>query len=324
MKKFASLILALGLSLVAMAQNIPFKGVVLDGAGEPVVGAFVVEQGTQNGTMTGIVGDFSLNVRQGAVVEVSCLGYATRTVTVSTPQESAVIVLEDDTQMLEETVVIGYGVQKKSVVTASIAKVDSEALGLTAPTRVDNALKGLTGTKKYESVNAGGSVAFASTGMALDGTRLTHAADEYLFTVSAANGKYTIRNVATGTYLDGRTIVGEVLRSGVNAVPRGQTEAALSLGMRDGAVFFKIVFPQALRYVVPALISEIVIVLKDTTFAYVVSYADLMQNAKVLISNYDAMLSVYVLTALLYIAVNYVLNALSARAARRGLGRNAA
>ena len=98
---------------------------------------------------------------------------------------------------------------------------------------------------------------------------------------------------------------------------KGQTEAALSLGMRDGSVFFKIVFPQAFRYVIPALIAEIVIVLKDTTFAYVVNYADLMQNAKVLISNYDALLSVYLVIAVIYILINYLLNKLSVAIARR-------
>ena len=112
-------------------------------------------------------------------------------------------------------------------------------------------------------------------------------------------------------------IVAEVLRSGVNAVPKGQKEAAVSLGMRSGAVFFKIVFPQAFRFVIPALISEIVIVLKDTTFAYVVNYADLMQNAKVLISNYDALLSVYLVTAVIYIVINFLLNKLSVALARR-------
>lgn len=112
-------------------------------------------------------------------------------------------------------------------------------------------------------------------------------------------------------------VVAEVLRSGVNAVPKGQTEAAVSLGMRSGSVFFKIVFPQGFRYVIPALISEIVIVLKDTTFAYVVNYADLMQNAKVLISNYDALLSVYLVAAVIYILINYLLNKLSVAVAGR-------
>ena len=112
-------------------------------------------------------------------------------------------------------------------------------------------------------------------------------------------------------------VVAEVLRSGVNAVPKGQSEAAVSLGLRSGSVFFKIVFPQAFRYVIPALISELVIVLKDTTFAYVVNYADLMQNAKVLISNYDALLSVYLVVAVIYILINYLLNKLSVAVARR-------
>lgn len=120
-------------------------------------------------------------------------------------------------------------------------------------------------------------------------------------------------------------VVAEVLRSGVNAVPRGQTEAALSLGMRDWQVFYKIVFPQALRYVVPALISELVIVLKDTTFAYVVNYADLMQNARVLINNYDALLSVYLVAAIIYILINYFLNLVAATLAKRsGPSANAA
>ncbi|MCC8045098.1 MAG: amino acid ABC transporter permease [Clostridiales bacterium] len=113
-------------------------------------------------------------------------------------------------------------------------------------------------------------------------------------------------------------VVAEVLRSGVNAVPRGQSEAALSLGMRDRSVFFKIVFPQAFRYVIPAMISELVIVLKDTTFAYVVTYADLMQNAKALISNYDALLSVYLVVAVIYILINYILNRISVALSERG------
>ena len=112
-------------------------------------------------------------------------------------------------------------------------------------------------------------------------------------------------------------VVAEVLRSGVQAVPKGQREAAMSLGMRERSVFFKVVFPQAFRYVIPALISELVIVVKDTTFAYVVNFPDLMQNAKVLISNYDALLSVYLVVAVIYILINYLLNRVSDFAAKR-------
>ncbi len=110
-------------------------------------------------------------------------------------------------------------------------------------------------------------------------------------------------------------VVAEALRSGVNAVPAGQREAALSLGLSERMTFYKVIFPQAFRFVIPSLIAELVIVLKDTTFAYVVSCADLMQNAKVLISNYDAMLSIYLVVAVIYILINYLLNTLSEKIA---------
>ena len=105
--------------------------------------------------------------------------------------------------------------------------------------------------------------------------------------------------------------VAEVLRGGINAVHKGQREAALSLGFSENRTFFKILFPQAFKFVIPSLIAELVIVLKDTTFAYVVSFNDLMQNSSVLISNYDALLSVYLVTAIIYIIINYLLNKLS-------------
>ncbi len=106
-------------------------------------------------------------------------------------------------------------------------------------------------------------------------------------------------------------VVAEVLRSGINAVPKGQKEAALSLGMRETKIFFKIIFPQAIRFIIPSLIAELVIVLKDTTFAYIVNFPDLMQDAKVLISNYDALLSTYLVIAVIYILINVALNQLA-------------
>ena len=119
-------------------------------------------------------------------------------------------------------------------------------------------------------------------------------------------------------------VVAEALRSGVNAVPKGQREAALSLGYRETKLFYRIIFPQAIRFVIPSLIAELVIVLKDTTFASIVSCADLMQNAKVLISNYDALLSIYLVVAVIYILINYMLNRLSDRVARLLKGNGSA
>ena len=70
----------------------------------------------------------------------------------------------------------------------------------------------------------------------------------------------------------------------------------------------KIVLPQAIRFIIPSLISQLVVVVKDTTVAYVVSYPDLMQNARVLITNYDALVSVYLVIAIIYILINVAIN----------------
>lgn len=112
-------------------------------------------------------------------------------------------------------------------------------------------------------------------------------------------------------------VLAEVFRAGVNAVPRGQTEAALALGMSPFRVKLKIVLPQAIRYVIPSLISQLVVVVKDTTVAYVVSYPDMLQNARVLITNYDALVSTYLVVAVIYILLNYAINQLSVYVARR-------
>jgi len=156
MKKIASLILLLGLSLVAFAQNVTLKGVVLDDAGQPVIGAFVVEQGTSNGAMTDEEGAFTLSTRPGAEIEVSCIGYVTHVIT-NNGEQNLVVTLVEDTEMLEETVVIGYGVQKKSVVTASISSVTAEDLKVQSQTRVDNMLQGMTsGVQVTQSSGAPG------------------------------------------------------------------------------------------------------------------------------------------------------------------------
>lgn len=112
-------------------------------------------------------------------------------------------------------------------------------------------------------------------------------------------------------------VLAEVFRAGVNAVPKGQTEAAMSIGLMHGKIVRKIILPQALKIVIPSLVSQLVVVVKDTTVAYVVSYPDLMQNAKVLISNYDSLVPVYFVVAILYILVNYATNQLSIYLARR-------
>lgn len=117
--------------------------------------------------------------------------------------------------------------------------------------------------------------------------------------------------------LSAAALVAEVYRAGVLAVPRGQTDAARALGLSDLRVFAHVVFPQALRYIVPALVAQLVIVVKDTTFGYVVTYGELMQSAKVLIANYRSLVPVYLAVAVLYCLVNYAISRASQRLGRR-------
>ncbi len=112
-------------------------------------------------------------------------------------------------------------------------------------------------------------------------------------------------------------VLAEVFRAGVNAVPKGQVEAAYSIGLSRWKTMGLIVLPQAIRYVIPSLIAQLVVVVKDTTVAYVVSYPDLMQNARVLITNYDALLSMYLVVAVIYVLINFAINKASVYVAHR-------
>ena len=126
-------------SMVTKAQGI--LGTVTDDLGEPVIGASVVEKGNpQNGTITDFDGHFTVKVSEGTPIIISYIGYLTQEVKAS---NNMTIVMKEDAQTLQDVVVIGYGVQKKSVVTASIAKVSSEDLEGKTRLRADDALKGL-------------------------------------------------------------------------------------------------------------------------------------------------------------------------------------
>ena len=106
--------------LSASAQTQAISGKVIDTGGQPVIGAAVMIPGTTNGATTDLDGNFTLRVAPGTTLEVSCIGYATQNVKAA---NGMTITLQDDTEMLEETVVIGYGVQKKSDLTGSVASV---------------------------------------------------------------------------------------------------------------------------------------------------------------------------------------------------------
>ena len=137
--RYLLLLLTLMLSMTTNAQGI--LGTVTDDAGEPVIGASVVEKGNpQNGTITNIDGQFTLKVSEGTPIIITYIGYVAQEVRAAA---GMTVVLKEDAQTLQDVVVIGYGVQKKSVVTASIAKVSADDLDGKTRLRAEDALKGM-------------------------------------------------------------------------------------------------------------------------------------------------------------------------------------
>ena len=105
------------LSIDAFAQQMTVKGLVKDTTGEPIIGANVVVKGTTNGTITDFDGNFLLNANKGDIIVISFIGYLTQELPAAT---SLNVILKDDTETLEEVVVIGYGVAKKNDLTGSV------------------------------------------------------------------------------------------------------------------------------------------------------------------------------------------------------------
>ncbi len=136
-------VLLLGILCAGALQAQTVSGVVKDSSGEPVVGAFVVEQGTSNGVSTGIDGDFSILVKDAskAVLEVSMIGLSTAVVPVN-GRAHLDVVLEEDATVLEETVVVGYATVKRRDLLGSVSSVNSDKLTEQPVANVSQALGG--------------------------------------------------------------------------------------------------------------------------------------------------------------------------------------
>ncbi len=143
LKKSGFLFLFFLFSMMTFSQSSSFKveGTVTEkSTGETLIGVSVSEKGTTNGTLTDIDGRYSLTVRDDATLVFSYIGYTTKEVQVKDGNVN--VVLDYSQQTLDEVVVVGYGVQKKSVVTAAISRVTSDDLNTTKPSRIEDALKG--------------------------------------------------------------------------------------------------------------------------------------------------------------------------------------
>ncbi len=129
-------------TVMEQMQNQTVTGWVVDTKGEPMIGASVVEKGTTNGIITDMEGKFSLNVKPNAVLEISYVGYKTQEVKASNQMK---IVLKEDTELIDEVVVVGYGAQKKVNLTGAVANVNvQEAIASRPVIDAAKALQGIT------------------------------------------------------------------------------------------------------------------------------------------------------------------------------------
>lgn len=130
------------LCLVALAQDRTVTGTVIDGTGEPVIGANVLEVGTTNGAITDLDGNFTVTgLSATSQLQISFIGYLTETITVGN-QTTINVTLKDDSQALEEVVVIGYGTVKRRDLTGSVASVSGDKLAANPVANVAQALQG--------------------------------------------------------------------------------------------------------------------------------------------------------------------------------------
>ena len=127
------------LSVQVFAQEIAIKGSVKDRLGEVVIGANVIVKGTTNGTITDFDGNFVLNAKQGDIIVISFIGYKTQELPAATTMN---VVLQDDSEVLEDVVVIGYGSVKKSDLSGSVVAVKAEEMNRGAVTSAQELMQG--------------------------------------------------------------------------------------------------------------------------------------------------------------------------------------
>lgn len=138
---FPAVLLILACVNLSAQERVTASGTVIDENKIPMIGVSVIEKGTQNGTMTDIDGNWSMEVAEGAILEFSYIGYTS----VELPAAAGMnLQMEVDTRLLEEVVVVGYGVQKKSSLTGSVSQVKAEDMEARTITSAGQALQGKT------------------------------------------------------------------------------------------------------------------------------------------------------------------------------------
>ncbi len=153
------------LPMCMFAQQITVQGVVKDQTGETVIGASVMEKGTTNGTITGIDGDFSLNMSPNGTLVVSFVGYKTQEVQVK-GQKQLQVVLSEDAEMLDEVVVIGYGTMKKGDLTGAVSSIGNKDIKDSPVSNLGQAIQGkISGVQIVDAGKPGDNVSIKIRGL---------------------------------------------------------------------------------------------------------------------------------------------------------------
>jgi glutamate transport system permease protein len=124
--------------------------------------------------------------------------------------------------------------------------------------------------------------------------------------------------VVTGLVLYNGSVLAEVFRAGIESLPKGQSEAAYALGLRKTQTMLTILLPQAVTVMLPAIVSQLVVVVKDTALgSTILSFSDLLSNYRILPANYGNTIPTLVVIGLIYVVVNWVVTRLAAMLERR-------
>lgn len=159
MKKRVTLLIALLMASISCiyAQQLTITGTVIDkNLGDPIIGATILVKGTTIGTVTDVDGNFSIEASKNNVLEISYVGYQAQSIKLDGIQRVYRIELSEDTQNLDEVVVVGFGTQKKVNLTGAVATVDTKTLESRPVTSVAQALQGVVPGLNVSANNRGG------------------------------------------------------------------------------------------------------------------------------------------------------------------------
>jgi glutamate transport system permease protein len=123
--------------------------------------------------------------------------------------------------------------------------------------------------------------------------------------------------VIVGLTLYNGSVIAEIVRAGINSLPKGQSEAAMALGMRKGQVMRTILLPQAVTAMLPAIISQMVVALKDSALGYLIGYVEVVRSGQQLGAFYGNYLPALIVVAIIMIILNYTLTVVATKVEKR-------